>query len=117
MIRLADGRRTAPQRHGYKAEFLTCQCCAKKLSTDIHEIARGAHRERAMKHAAAWLALCRKCHDAMGDYSRWPITRQLALKLVVDAGRFDLAVINQIRGRDQDAITLADVARHLEVKR
>jgi len=54
-----------------------------------------------------WLALCRDCHDAAGDYSEWPITRQLAAKLLADPGRFDLRRFNEIRGRAPGAITLS----------
>ena len=110
-------RETAAPRHGYKAEFHMCQCCSKALATDLHEIARGADREESLKHAATWLALCGTCHEAMDDYAQWPITRQLALKLVSDPGRFDLPLINRIRGRALDAITLSDVVKHLRMKK
>ncbi len=109
-------RTTAPRRRSYKAEFLMCQCCIKRKAEDVHEIARGIHKEESEKHPATWLCLCRKCHDEMDDYSVWPIARQLALKLVADPSRFSLSKINEIRGRALDAITLADVAQYLEVK-
>lgn len=90
--------------------------CNRRLATDLHEIARGIHREEATKHPEAWLLLCLWCHEEMGDYSRWPLARQLALKLVADPTRFDLAKINEIRGRAEGAIDLADVGKYLELK-
>lgn len=83
---------TSPARREYRKVFRLCQCCCKRL------------------------ALCRDCRDDLGDYSKWPIRRQLALKPVSDPGRFNLEVINEIRGRDEDAITLSDVAAYLELK-
>ena len=82
----------------------------------MHEIARGSHREAAFVDPATWLVLCRNCHEKLGDYRLWPIARQLALKLVADPQRFDLAKINSIRGRSEGAIDMADIASYLEVK-
>jgi hypothetical protein len=45
------------------------------------------------------LHLCRDCHEEMGDYSRWPVERQLVLKQLVDPEGYDLDRFNQIRGR------------------
>ena len=114
--RAAADRKVAPERKAYSAEFLICQCCNKRKAVDVHEIARGSHRAKAVVDPATWLALCRQCHEELGDYSKWPIVRQLALKLVNDPGRFDLGRINEIRGRSDGAITLEDVSQYLEVK-
>jgi len=103
------------QRNAYKAEFLMCQLCCKRQATDVHEIARGSHREAAFAEPATWLTLCRYCHQEMGDYSVWPLTRQLALKLVVDPTRFDLVIFNRVRGRADTAIELADITKHLQL--
>ena len=112
----AENRKIAPLRNAYKAEFELCMLCNKKLSTDVHEIARGTYRAQAKLKPSCWLTLCRGCHSAMDDYSTWPITRQLALKLIVDPGRFDLAEVNEVRGRAIDAISLAEVVQHLDLK-
>lgn len=107
---------TSKWRSEYKAEFTTCQRCVKKLATDLHEICRGAHREQALQYPELWLCLCQDCHEELGDYSKWPLARQLALKLVSDPGRVSLEVFNEVRGRAESAMTLADVAVWLEVK-
>lgn len=105
-------RMKAP-RKAYKAEFLTCQRCAKRLATDLHEIARGSHRHLAVEEPCCWLALCRKCHREMDDYSIWPIARQLALKLIADPNRFDLDRFNEIRG---DEVTdMLEIVKYLEL--
>lgn len=110
-------RETTPARRAYVQSVWLCQLCGKRQATDCHEIARGAHREAALKYRAAWLAVCRTpCHDDLDDYEKWPISKQCAAKLVADPEHFDLKVINQLRGRAETALTLADVAQWLEVK-
>ena len=106
----------ALMRRTYKTDFHFCQCCQKALACDVHEMARGVHRSKAVSEPCTWLALCRMCHNDMGDYSQWPLTRQLALKLIVDGDRLDLKKFNRIRGRADTAITLSDVAKHLTLK-
>lgn len=108
---------TAPLRRRYVENAGKCQAprCNRK-AWDCHEITRGtASRYKAVEHRETFLALCRTCHEAMGDYSVWPIEKQLALKLLVDPAWFDLEVINSIRGRSSTAIELVDVACYLEV--
>ena len=112
----AENRRIAPLRAAYKAEFVMCMCCRKRVATDVHEIARGSSRHIAKLHPCCWLCLCRSCHDSMGDYNLWPITRQLALKIVRDAGRFDLDEFCLVRDRAEGSITLDDIAQHLDLK-
>lgn len=114
--RAALNREAKPLRDDFRQMFTMCQCCCKRVASDVHEICRGSHREAALKERAAWLCLCRVCHDELDDYSQWPITRQLALKLVGDPEFFDLATVNTLRGRDENAITLAEVAKWLAVK-
>ena len=93
-----------------------CQLCHWLKATDCHEIARGPARKAALECRSTWLALCRPCHEKLGDYSEWPVERQLALKLVVDPEHFDLVKVNRIRGRADGAITLADIVPHLKVR-
>jgi 5-methylcytosine-specific restriction endonuclease McrA len=93
-----------------------CQLCGKRQSDHVHEIASGPARKEALKHRAAWLALCESCHRRMHDHSDFPIERQCALKLLVDPEYFNLEVICRLRGRAPTAITLADVAPFLELK-
>lgn len=114
--RAKQDRQTTPARKAYKAEFLMCHRCCKRPATDTHEIARGTHKAAAMKEPCTWLALCRTDHDEMGDYSIWPVARQLALKLVADPNRFDLKKFNKLRGRNERAITLDEVTQYLELK-
>lgn len=51
----------------------------------------------------------------MDDYSKWPVSRQLALKMLADPNNFDRVLINQIRGRDENAIDLPDVVKWLRM--
>lgn len=109
-------RQAKGPREQYVASVLTCQCCFRRKASECHEIVTRAQSAESILFRCCYLALCHECHrDELSDYSRWPVTRQLALKLVADAAFFDLAKVNELRGRDANAITLADVARHLEV--
>lgn len=81
-----------------------------------HEIARGVHRKTSVYHRCCWLAVCLECHDAVDNLRDWPIAKQLACKLIHDAAFFDLEQFNEIRDRDPQAIELADVTFHLQLR-
>ena len=83
--------------------------------SDVHEMARGCHRSVAVRERCCWLLLCRPCHEEMDDYSIWPLTRQLALKLISDPIYFSPERFNEIRGRAPGAITLSEVVVHLQM--
>jgi hypothetical protein len=105
-----------PVRRDFCIEMGVCAKCSRQAPLDCHEIARGAAREAALSRREAWLALCRNCHDSMDDYSVWPVERQLALKLLSDPAWFNIQVVNELRGRAPDAITLAEVADYLGLR-
>lgn len=109
-------RETDPERANYVKAHWLCQCCCKRPSVECHELVRGANREKALKERATWLAVCRTCHeDVLSDASKAPLAKQMAWKLVADPAWFSLEVVNQLRGRAPDAISLSDVARFLSV--
>jgi altronate dehydratase len=109
-------RQSKDPRAQYVAEHFTCQCCMKRQATECHEIVTRAKNAKSILYRSCYLALCRKCHnDEVSDYSRYPVSRQLALKLVSDGDHFNLAEVNRLRGTDESAITLADVARWLRM--
>ena len=109
---------TTPVREAYREAFNRCQgddnC--PYAGVEVHEIPRGIYRKEASNHRCTLLLLCRVHHDAMGDYSIWPIQRQLARKLLVDPEYFDLEKICEIRDRVPTAITLVDIAKYLRMK-
>ena len=85
-------KHVAGPRSDFAFEFDYCFVCNKSWHRDrdvpftleVHEIARGPARKKAVESRCAWLLLCRRCHDAMGDLKKWPISRQLALKRIHD---------------------------------
>lgn len=103
-----------PLREAFKIRFHTCWRCLQNPSSDCHEITRGPYREKALRVPALWMALCRGCHDKMGDTRVWPIERQLALKLIRDPLGFDLEAVQQVLERPTP-IVLADVVVYLDV--
>ena len=92
----------------FTMDCVDCMVCGRQ-GTDTHEIARGAYRKQAVKQRCAWLRLCRECHNAMDDYSEWPIARQLALKKLQDPQYYDRQAVNRLRGRHDNAITEGEV--------
>lgn len=74
-----DRMRIPRQRY---REIKPCAVCGEETE-DVHEIARGPSRDQAFVDPDTWLSLCRCCHDKLGDFSEWPIARQIALKIKV----------------------------------
>jgi len=106
-------RDVAAVRSSYAKLFPICQSpWCRRLATDIHEIARGSHRQAALGERCCLLHLCRACHDEMDDYSVWPIARQLAMKLLGDPEGYDRVRVNLIRGRAAEAITQDEVDQY-----
>lgn len=114
--RAKHDRDAKPERDAYREEFHLCQVCCRRPADTIHEIARGVHRKDALKERCTWLLVCHYCHIAVEDYSKWPLTKQLACKLLTDSDGFDLQRFNEIRDRAPEAITLADVVRHFTLQ-
>ena len=108
-------REIRKERNEFKAEFYICMRCQTALATDCHEIARGSYRHIAKMERVAWLCLCPECHEHMGDYSEWPLSRQLALKLLRDPQHFNLKRINEIRGRADTGILMFEVVKWLDM--
>lgn len=99
-------------RDEYRRLYPWCQRSdCDRLATDVHEIARGPARNKAIEVRACLLHLCRAHHDDMDDYSQWPIARQLALKKYSDPEGYDRVAVNLIRGRAPEAITEEEVDR------
>ncbi len=68
--------------------------------------------QKALREPRVWLALCRQCHEEMGDYSLWPLARQLACRVHWEVVRL-VWVFNDLRGRAQTDMTVNDVLEWL----
>lgn len=102
-------REVAAKRRAFREEFPECVVCGSP-TTEVHEMACGSHREKALAERCTWLPTCTYCNQHKLDgYQEFPIVRQLALKWVLDRESFDLLLFNEIRGRAPTAITMADV--------
>ena len=73
----------------------------------VHEMARGPARAKAVLEPAAWFSACRSCHE--GALAAMPIARQLAYKKMNDYPRYDRVIVNRLRGRADEAVTEDDV--------
>lgn len=106
-------------REDYKLAHPHCMVCGGR-TVDVHELCAGPARVKAIEHAYTWLTVCRgpgtnDCHEWLHDANAWPLARALAVKLLNDSDNFDLVAVNVLRGRDESAITMADVVRHLQL--
>jgi len=86
-------KRMAKARTDFRLEMEVCNSCGVSCVGDVHEICSGQNRLNAYQQRAAWLHLCRKCHN---DIQNWPIEKQLALKKEVDHDYYSLSAINRI---------------------
>lgn len=98
------------ERSDFKREFCVCMNCRNRPATDVHEIPRGANRHRAFGDRRGWLSLCRPCHELADDYAKFPLERAYCLKRLFDPEHFDLAWLNEARGRAPGAITESDIS-------
>lgn len=98
----------------FLSEFQQCWFCGN-TSTEVHEIANGnGIRNLAFAHRAAWAASCNRCNfHELTDKTKWPIERQLAVKLINDPAFFDLPAICEMRGRAATAIVIVDIVPYL----
>lgn len=92
------------ERDAFQIEWPCCWICGEDAA-DVHEIARGANRAQALGERCAWVRCCRSCHEALGDYGRWPVVWQYGLKLLWDAEHYDRLRLNRLRGRAPEAVT------------
>ena len=105
-----------PFRKQYLASRLLCEVCLKRAPKAVHEMTRGNAREASLDREELVLAVCDPCHDSLGDASKWPLTKQLALKWLRSPRLLDLPLANRVRGRSDYAITVDDLTPHLELK-
>ena len=92
-----------------------CMVCGYGLfgGGQVHEIARGPARQKALKEPATWILTCLECHEKHLD--GMPIVMQLAIKYLEDKSHYDAEAVNVLRGRAPGHITddevLVEVAR------
>lgn len=70
-----------PGRKGLVLLAGKCMLCHENDAVDCHEMCRGAYREECLSHPRLQMALCRLCHDMIGDTKEWPIERQIAARI------------------------------------
>ena len=107
--RIEEGRR--PTRDEWRdARHPHCMVCGKWLTNglgEVHEIARGAARQKALKEPATWILTCHECHEKHLD-GMDPLT-QYAIKWLEDKSNYNAEVVNVLRGRAPGAILDEDV--------
>ena len=82
-----------------------CMLCGEP-PCDVHEIARGSNRTKALKDPSAWLMLCRDCHGKMDGLH--PMV-QYAIKWQEDPIHYSSQRLNELRNRDPSAICDSEV--------
>lgn len=102
-------REVKPIRDALREEVGHCEICQSSRGIlDVHEIARGVHRQVALGKPFALLLLCRKCHDDVGSAAEWPESRQLAVLAKSRPNQFSL--------KDYLALTSPNAPRRIEIE-
>lgn len=112
-------REVKPIRDALREEAGCCDICGNSRGTlDVHEIARGVHREACLGQRCALLVVCRRCHDEeLGYASKWPEARQLALLAQKRPRDFDLTAYLQLTSpRAMRRIEIHEVFEFMEGK-
>ena len=111
MKRSSLRRNLPPKRPAYHKAWLAlhprCWFCGTTDNLQTHEIARGAHRAKALQEPAAWVRTCGDCHRDWFD--GMPVARQLAHKLIFDHEHYDRIAVNLLRHRAPGAVTEVEV--------
>jgi len=98
----------------FATEFAKCWLCGTRAGNtwpprlEIHHIARGPARAKAREERAALFRACQPCHRQRLD--SMSVVVQLAVKCLADPAGYDRVLVNQLRGRADDAISEEDVA-------
>ena len=105
-----------PVRDQLRADVLRCERCGTHRGRrDVHEIARGVNRAKALDKRFALLLLCLKCHYEFGNAALWPEARQLALLRKRRPADFDLvAYLELTNPRAPERITMEEISAWLD---
>lgn len=99
------------------AEVGRCEICHVPLRLavlNVHEIANGPNRQKALDKRYATLVTCWVCNsDKLTDKSEWPESRQLAALKRSRPRDYDLAAYNALVGKGPERITEDDVTQWL----
>ena len=92
-----------------------CEICGRRsTSLDVHEIARGRHRQKALDKLYALLLVCRGCHEDLGCARTWPEARQLARLAEVRLVDWDLIAYLQLTSpRAPRRIEIEEIVPHM----
>lgn len=105
-------RKVSPARKAYLKEMGKCAVMPWNQCSEVHEIAGGADREKALQEPATWLAVCRLGHEIVQHEMK---ARQLARKLLVDPTRYSLDKFNAVYSGKEYPVVQADVNQHLRL--
>lgn len=102
-----------------KQEVGKCELCSPDLRTrpwgipwglQVHEIARGSHRHKALDKRFALLVVCPTCHELnLSSRKEWPEARQLAALRHSRPRDYDLKAYNKLIGCGPNRITEEEV--------
>ena len=124
--RAARNAEAKPVRDRLKADVQKCEICGcdprrswawwLDLVLDVHEIARGEHREKALDKRYALLIVCRRCHVLrLSSPAEWPEARQLAALKRSRPADYDLAAFLKLKNPNAPkAVTQDEVDKWME---
>lgn len=112
-----------PVRNSLRESVGKCEVCERAYyhgsvtPLDVHEIARGVHRQKALDKLYALLVVCRWCHESLGDARQWPEAKQLALLAERRLHDWDLSAYLELTSpRAPRRIEIEEVVQYMEEK-
>ena len=69
-----------PGRDALIKQQWLCECCIKRQSVCVHEIANGPNRQLALDMREVTMAVCSRCNQyELTDKGKWPVAWQLGM--------------------------------------
>lgn len=107
-------------RSSYKQSHPECALCSvsgnPSPADHLHEISGGPLRKWSQYRVEQFLSLCASHHAEVHDTDRWPVAKQLAAKILVDTGNFDLVLFNALRKGTKPMYHMEDIVEYLEMR-
>ena len=94
-------------RRLWSQQFGECWCCAGRFNLQTHELASRSQAPGRWADVRNYARLCGSCN--CNEFEWLPEAFQLCLKKMFDPENYDRQFVNELRGRQRDAITEGSV--------
>lgn len=103
-------RQVKAGRRSFLEKFTSCWHCGRGPTVCDEMVSGMSDRKKGIQHRECWTALCSDCNEhVLNGSAPWVLITKLALKWIYDRPFFDRVLVNTLRGREPDAITMAEI--------